>query len=122
MFKDKKGQVVLYFVFIIASFIIVLISAFFAPLGVRFNTAMYQAGEKIILQANDSISDIQNDTARQQIQTILAGGLSATENNISVNNALYQYGWIFILIIVTLILFLYSRALVEVGGRGGGLV
>lgn len=122
MMKNKKGQVVIYFVFIVVSIVFVMISAFFAPLGVLFNTKMYLAGQDIINQANDSINEIQNETVRNQIQGILQGGLDSTQNNISVNNALYQYGWIFMLIIVALVLFLFTRALVEVGSGGRGLV
>lgn len=120
IFKNKKGQVTIFIVFMIVSLFIVLISAFFAPLGVRFNTEMYRAGEKIYLQTNETISEIQNDTARENIRGIISGGLSNVENNIEVNNSLFQYGWVFILILAGLVLFLWTRRLVEYGG--GGLV
>lgn len=119
--KTKKGQVTIAIVFMIAAVVIVLISSFFAPMGVMFNTEMYKAGEQIYLQANKSISEIQNDTAREAIRGVISGGLSNVENNISVNNSLFQYGWVFLLILVGLILFLFTRKLVAFGG-GGGLV
>lgn len=120
LFKNKKGQVTIFIVFMIISVFIILISAFFAPMGVRFNTEMYKAGEQIYLQTNQSISEIQNDSAREAIQGIISGGLANVENNIEVNNALFQYGWVFVLILAALVLFLWTRRLVEFGG--GGLV
>lgn len=113
MKKDKKGVVVLYFIFLIVAIFIIFVAAFAAPMGVLFNTELYKAGEDIMLQANESISGIQNDTVRSQIQTVVSGGLAATQNNIEVNNALFQYGWIVVLVLAGLVIFLFTRSLVE---------
>lgn len=116
---NKKGVVTLYLIFMVIAVMVVLVSAFFAPMAVRFNTEMYSAGEKIMLQANESIDGIQNETAKQAIQGIIAGGLANTQNNIEVNNALFQYGWILVVGLVVLVLFLYTRSIVEFSSRGG---
>lgn len=113
---NKKGQVTIYLVFIVITIIIILITAFLAPMGVLFNTEMYKAGEMIMLQANESISEIQNATVRAQIQDVVQGGLNNVENNIEVNNSLFQYSWILVVVLVMLVLFLFTRRLVEVGG------
>lgn len=120
MKKNKKGQVALYIIFIISALFIVLIAAFFAPMGVRFNSEMYVAGEGLMLEANETIQRIQNDTVKNELQGIMDGALAATQNNISVNAHLFQYGWIFVIGLVGLIIFLYTRSLVEF--RTGGIV
>lgn len=117
----KKGQVAIYFSFLIVAIIIILITAVFAPMGVLFNTEMYSAGEDILLRANDSIADINNTETRAAIYSMLDSSFDAAENNIEINNDLFQYSWIFIIILSGVILFLFTRVIVEfrTGGAGG---
>lgn len=112
----KKGTVSLYITFMVLAIVIVLIAAVFAPMGVLFNTKMFTAGEDIMLKANASISDINDATVRTQVYDTIDSGLDGVQNNINVNNAIFQYGWVFILVIAGLVIFIYSRRLVEYGG------
>lgn len=118
MKKNRKGQVTLYILFIFMAIIIIVVASVVAPMGVLFNTEMVKAGEQILLQANDSMTDIQNTTVRNAIQSSTASALSAGQNNIEVNNAMFQYSWVVVLGIGALVVFLYSRRLVEYGGGG----
>lgn len=118
--KNKKAQVSLWLVFFGFSIVIVLISAFAAPFLVQFNTEMYHAGERIYLNANESVQNINDQTARETITGIIEGGLSATEQNIQINNGLFQYGWVFVIALVGITVFIAARRLVEVSS--GGLV
>lgn len=113
---NKKGNITIYLVFIIIAVVTVLVAGFVAPMGVKFNTAMYEAGEDIINGTVGDLSGINDVTVREDINSSLQGGLLATQNNIEVNNALFQYGWIFALATSALVLFLFSRRLVEYGG------
>ena len=119
LLKNKRGTIMLYITFIILAVIIITISAVVAPMGVLFNTKMYQVGEQIILDANESISAIDNSTVRTNLQTMFSNALGNTENNIEVNNSIFQYGWIIVLVLTGLVLFIYTRRLVEVGSSGG---
>lgn len=117
---NKKAQVGIYLTFIIISIVIIMIAAVFAPLGVLFNTEMYKAGEGIILQANQSISSINNTEVRDAVQASLAEATAATQNNIEINADIFQYSWILIVGLTALVLFLYTRKIVEF--QGGGFV
>lgn len=112
----RKGQVTIYLLWMAAAIVIVIIAGIFAPMGVLFNTKLYAAGDDILARTQDDINDIQNTTVRNAVNTQItearAGGLFAIE----VNNDLFQYSWIFVLIMSALIAFLYTRRLVEVGG------
>ena len=121
LFREKKASVTIYIVFIIVALIVVMISAVFAPMGIMFNQKMYAAGEDIILRANASVSEINNASVRAEIYDTYDLGLDGAQNNIDVNTAIFQYGWVFVILCVGLVLFLYTRSLVEVRG-GGGLV
>lgn len=117
---NKKGQVSIYVAFIIAAVFIVIISAVFAPMGVKFNTEMYRAGEKILASTNESIAQIQNETIRTEVMSAIHTAQLASVDNIEINADIFQYGWVVIIILVGLIVFLYTRRLTELGA--GGLV
>jgi len=117
----KKGQMAIMLVFIILAVVMVLITAVFAPMGVLFTSKMVAAGEDIMTLANDSIMDIKNDTIRQSILDMQTNAMAAADTNIEVNSTLFQYGWIFVLGITLVVIFLISRALVEYSRMGGGI-
>lgn len=116
--KARKAQVTMYIVFIFMAVIIVVVASVVAPMGVLFNTEMVRAGEDILLQANESMALIQNTTVRNAVQSSTAAALSAGQNNIEVNNSVFQYSWVVVLVIGGLVVFLYSRRLVEYGAGG----
>lgn len=115
---NKKGQLALMINFIIVCFFVILVAAVFAPMGVLFNTKMYAAGEDIYMKANVTIGTIHDASVKARIYNMVSSGLGASENNIEVNNAIFQYSWIFILVLGALIGFLYTRRMVEYGYGG----
>lgn len=118
LLKQKKSQVFLYIVFIIMALLIVIIASVFAPMGVLFNTRMYEAGEGILLRANNSIADIDNSDVRTSIYSMLDNSFKAQENNIDVNNSIFQYSWVIVIVLIGLVIFLYTRRMVEISGGG----
>jgi len=119
MRKGKKGQAAIYFAWFVVAITILLIGAFVAPLGVRFSTEMYSAGEDILNDTMPVIEDIQDDEIRMSINNSINNAKDNTETNIDVASNLFQYSWVMLLIITIVGLFLYTRRLVEFGGGGG---
>lgn len=118
LFANRRGQVTFYISFMIAAIFIILVAAFFAPMGVRFNTEMYLAGEKILNNTQESINDIADDTIREQINASIEVAKAAQVTNISVNASLFQYSWILVLAALAIIIFLQTRRMVEFGAGG----
>ena len=112
----KKAQLALMVNFIFVVIFVILIAAVFMPMGVLFNTKMYQAGEGIMLQANESLSAIQDTGVKTALYGSISQSLAAQQNNIDVNNTIFQYSWIFVVILGGLTAFLYARRMVEYGG------
>lgn len=117
----KKAQISMYITFFIYAAIIIMIAAVLAPMGTLFNTEMYKAGEGILKRANSSINNISDPEVRDRIRDSTQEALDATENNIDMNNDLFQWSWLLVIGMTALIIFLYTRSSIEVG-RGGGMV
>jgi len=113
---NNKGQVTVYLTFVIFAIIIVVLTALVAPFGVKLNTDLYALGEDMILDANGSLSQIDNTTVRDTLYTTFGEAQGATQTNIEVNSAAFQYAWLLLLGLGALIMFLYTRRIVEVGG------
>ena len=82
--KNKKGFMSIYFAFIILAILIVTISAVLAPMGVRFNTEMYRAGEMILNQTNASLEGIENAEMKAAIMANIDQAIDAADTNIEV--------------------------------------
>lgn len=114
----KKGNVTLYITFIIVSLVIILITAILAPLGADISSKLFLAGEQLLLDSNETISQISNTEVKDTLTTSFDNAIQAGSMNIQVTTDLYQYAWVFILILSGIIIFLISRQLVEVS-KGG---
>lgn len=111
---NKKGSILIYMSFIITAILIVLIGAVFAPMGVLFNTKMYEAGEMILEQTQDDLDNIGNADVRAQINASINNAKASTLDNIEINNGLFKYSWILIVGVTALVLFILTRRLSEV--------
>lgn len=116
---NKKGQISIYVFFMFIAIIIIVIAGVLAPMGVLFNTKMLQAGESILNKSMDEIEGINDPTIRTQINDSVYSAIDASADNIEVNAGLFQYSWLLILGLTGLVVFLFSRRVVEISGSGG---
>jgi uncharacterized protein (UPF0333 family) len=112
---NNKGQVSIYFAFIVVAIIVVLVGAIFGPMGANFSTAMFVAGENILATAQSDINQIEDETIKTRINDTLQTARLSQENNIAVSSDLFKYSWIVILFLTALVSFLFTRRLVETG-------
>lgn len=111
---NKKASLSIYFALMVGAIIVILIAAVFAPMGVLFNEKMYSAGEDIILMANESVADINAVDVRSGVYSLINEGLAAQQNNIDINANIFKYGWILVISLTALVVFLFTRRLTEV--------
>lgn len=119
IFKNKKATVTIYITGMIAAMVILIIAAVMSPLGVLFNVEMFKAGEKIMNQSQESLNDIQDATIRNQINASITSAKNAQVENITVLSDFFQYAWVIVIGLTGLILFLFSRRIVETTGGSG---
>ncbi len=113
MKKSKKGQMTIYVMFLFAAILLTVIAAFIVPMGVRFNVEMYKAGEMILLDANESISGIQDPVIRDQVRAATESAIAASQANIDINTSIYEYSWILMIGLTALVIFLFTRQQTE---------
>ena len=114
----KKGQLAIWFSVFFVIIILLLITAFAAPILTRMSTAFYTAGQDIIMEANESITSIQDETVRHQIGATLTNAQLATQTNIEITSGIFQYSWVFITALIVIVGFLFTRRIVEFQNRG----
>ena len=117
--KDKKylkpAVAGIFIAFIFISITLIFLFAVGIPFMLAWNVEMYAAGERImndqsVQSAIDSISDA---AIKAEIEGVFTTAKASTSDNVSVLGFFYQYGWIIIIIITTLMLFMKTRVLVE---------
>lgn len=119
--KSKKANLSLYILSSIFLFLIIVVAGLLSPFGVLISSAIYVEGEQLMLEANQTIQNIQNETVRARVQAVIDSGLAATEENIEVNTDLWKYGWVASLVIFGILVFLGARQMTEVNRGGGGI-
>ena len=114
-FMNKKAQVTIYIYWFMGALLCLLLASVFAPMGVKMNTEFYAIGEEMMLDANYSVSQINNTEVKAHVEDTINTALGASQNNIDINANMFQYSWIFIIGISAVVVFLYTRQLVEYG-------
>lgn len=116
--KNKKALVSMYITFMMVAVIIVMITAVFAPMATEMASEVYVAGYDMLLDANTTLNQINDTGIRDSIQGAVNSASDAQENNILVTSSLFKYSFIFVIAIAGIVMFLWSRQLVEFGGGG----
>lgn len=112
--KNNNGALAYFIVFILIVFTLITLFAIASPMLINFNVEFFGAGEDILDSAEDSIDSISDSEMKTQIQDSLGDAQESTANQISILASFYQYAWIFIIIVVTFVIFMIARSNVEV--------
>lgn len=116
----KKGIITFYIFWLFAALAFLIIAALASPLAVRVNTELYAAGDALMRDANVSLQGIENGEVRSELEQTFTEALAAEQDNIEINAQLFQYGWVIVLGLSSIVVFLAARRVVEYSG--GGLV
>jgi predicted PurR-regulated permease PerM len=118
MTLKKKAQVSIYIAFVVLSLTIIVLGAVFAPMGADFSIQFYSAGADILRASNASIAKIQDQAVKDQFYEVVGNALESQEQNVTITTGMYQYSWIFVLLLAGLTLFIFTRRVVEFSGGG----
>jgi hypothetical protein len=107
----RKGVIAFALIWIYATIILLFLFAVATPLAMLLNTEFYAAGDNILQDID--LSEIDDTSIRTAINTSLEAAKDSTVENTNNLSFFYQYGWVFIVIVTLLIVYLFSREVVE---------
>lgn len=110
---NERGVITYAIVFIFLAFILLTVFVFITPVLIEFNAEMYAAGEEILLDANATANEFQNQDIKAQFQDALGSAQQSIPTQVSILAAFFQYAWIIILIVVLMVLYMLTRETVE---------
>lgn len=113
---NNKGVFSFAFSFLVIGVILLTLFALIIPILLNYNSSVWPKAEKQMLDANDSLNEIQN----AEVKAIAIDGLSEAYNTIPTQNDVlalfFQYGWLIIIVVVAVVWFIFARQTVEAGG------
>jgi len=107
---NKKGVILFWIVTLFVFVLIILTATIIVPLGKQYGEDTFTAGAEIILDAKEVISDINNETEKTEIISYLDDAYNSRDNSIELSNQFYEYGWLIILILTALGVFITAKA------------
>lgn len=111
--SNQRGVLTFWFIFTFLIITLVVLFAFTLPVSLNVQTKMYEAGEDQLNDALITANSIEDSNAKSLILGVVNDAKGAQEENIEIVGFLIQYGWVFILIIVSAISYLWARSFVE---------
>jgi hypothetical protein len=116
--KSKKGVITQVIIFVVLSICIIFIFGIIAPFGTLMTSSAYASGEGLLNSSKEVMLTIHDASVRSELLGLANDATDMTVTNISITTGMYQYGWLFFIIILGLAIFLYTRRSVELGYGG----
>lgn len=110
---NKKGSTSFFMIFVFLAVILLILFALVVPLIQYVNLNLYAAGEGILADANVVAAGIENDAIRAEMVDAIGAESSVIPTSVQALSVFFQYGWIIIIIMVMLVMFIYTRQSVE---------
>lgn len=107
--KNNKGQVAFFLLFLFIATVMVILTAVAAPFGSKLATEFYSAGEDLLISGQETAAEIQDPEVAATLNASFQTAINSATTNIQVSNGLYQYGWVFVLVLVVIVLYLVTR-------------
>ena len=119
MFKKKKlnerGSITYFIGFVFLALVLLTLFAVVVPLLISINTSFYEAGERILMDTNDTVSNLEEGEIKNQLQASLTTSRNSLPEQINILQVFFQYGWLILILAILMVLFLTTRRNVESG-------
>ena len=114
-----RGQLTFAVLFIVLALLLVMLFAVGIPMLTQMSVEAYTtAGEPMLSEANTTAQNIATQSVRVAITSYISEAQTSTTNQVDILSALYKYSWAIILLILTLVVVLRARQVIEYS-RGG---
>lgn len=110
---NEKGSISYFMVFVVLAVILLVLFAVAIPFLQAFNIALYEAGEDILIDANKTVQQLENEEIKAALEGALGQQVTSIETQVDILGTFFKYGWIIIILVIVLVIFLASRQAVE---------
>lgn len=112
---DQRGVVSYLLLWVYVMAIVIIFFAFSVPFSIEFNTSLYRSAENSFDRAETAANQIQDANIRTSVLQSITDSQDVITSNTENLSKYFQYSWIMIPIIITLIFFIITRRAVEQG-------
>jgi len=116
LIKDERGSFSYFMVFIMLAVILVFLFAIGIPMLTQINSEFYKAGEPMLDTAYDNAMLIEDADVQAAMLSNIEGQRQSIPDQIEVLSIFFQYGWLIIILVIVMVLFMSSRRSIESGG------
>ena len=104
----KKGNASLYIIITILSFVLIFVFVFATAINSVLLARLMQGADRILKNANPSIASISNSEVRNAVNASINSGKAAGVDTYEINSIMYRFGWVFIIIILIVVIYILA--------------
>lgn len=106
---DSGGFASFFLVFVLLGTMLLFLFAIACPFLISFSSHTYLMGQEIMENTMDDLEAIENETIREEIIGTINQSQAATAENIDMLSFFFQYGWVLIIVIVSVVMWMLAR-------------
>jgi predicted PurR-regulated permease PerM len=113
LIRDNHASLAFAIAFFFLAAILIFFFAVGIPMLININVEFYAAGEDVLDSSLNVIDTIQDSSVKSQLQSSVQAAKDATTDNVDILSFFFQYGWIFLIVIVAMVMFMKARQSIE---------
>lgn len=117
--KNDRGSLSYFFIFIFLAAILLTLFVIANPLMIEIETEFFSVGSDLIEDARSKV-DTESDKA-DDLRSALDAAIASEEDNVKNLQGFFQYAWVIIIVVVTLVIYMIGRANMQ-RQSGSGLI
>lgn len=110
---NEKGSTSFFVMFVFLSIILLILFAVVIPVLQTMNIMFYENAEGILEKGKASAAQINDANVRGALESGLDAQTDSILTQIDILGVFFQYGWIIIILVITLVIFMITRQTVE---------
>lgn len=114
---NQKGSLAYAMVFFMLALTLIFFFALIIPMLIDINTEMYAvAGNKLLPNALAAANTIQDANVRTAMLNSINNANDSVTTNTDILSGFFQYGWLIVIFVIVVVMFILARRSVEYGG------
>lgn len=109
--ETRKGNIGLFLIFVVFAFVMIVLFGLIIPFLININAGIFDGAQIILSEINTD--NIENEVIRAELNQTLTDATASIPTQINILSMFFKYGWLIIIVLILLMLFMLSRQSVE---------